>query len=146
MRAASPEPVSTQVRVVRTGNVHVAHSVFSWLPLTQSFIYNQLRFTPVPSIVIAGRREPSGFEWDPVYTLASRRERLLQSVSLYTGVPAVSPTFETVLRECGATLLHSHLRIPLTLDTHSARKPITCSGAGDHLSERSDACCSTSTK
>jgi hypothetical protein len=32
------------------------------------------------------------------------------------------------------------VRIPLTLDTHSARKPITRSGAGDHRSERSDAC------
>lgn len=108
MNATSPEPDGTQSRVVRRGDVRVAHSVVSWLPLTESFVYNQLRFTPVPSIVIANKLDPSGYEWNPVYTFASRRERLVQRILHAAEVRVVSPTFEAALTGCRATLLHSH--------------------------------------
>ena len=93
---------------MKDGDVQVAHSVFSWLPLTLSWVYNQVRFTPVPSIVLADRREPSEYEWSPIFTLASRRERLAAPAAFRSGVRVVWPSFEAALKSSGSDLLHSH--------------------------------------
>jgi len=62
-------------------SVAVAHSVYSWLLLTQNWVYHQLRFTPVRSMVIADSRQPRSHEWDRVCTLESPWERLARWMS-----------------------------------------------------------------
>ncbi len=108
MNGIPPDGARGHTLLVTEGSVRVAHSVFIWLPLTENWVYQQLRFTPVRSMVIADSRRPSSHEWDRICTLASPRERLARWVSYRTGVRVVSPSFEAALRDYGATLVHSH--------------------------------------
>ena len=86
---------------------------------------------------------------EPVFhptTFTKNRDRLLtQEVAeaFFEAIRAQAEAHRRLSREhfsLDGSLLEAAVRIPLTVDTHSARKPITCSGAGDHSSERSDAC------
>ena len=54
-------------------NITVAHSVPSWLPLTENWIYNQLQYmTSINSLVLAHKLENVGqFPWEPIYHMSS---------------------------------------------------------------------------
>ena len=101
----------------------VAHSVFSWLPLTMTWVYHQIRYAPVTrAVVLADTLEnEASFAWDPVFT-ASWRERQAWRVANRMGRRFTPTSFHEAVAEQGVEVLHSHFGHRGWYDLPLARK------------------------
>lgn len=93
----------------RDSDLVVAHSVFDWLPLTMTWVYNQVRFTPRTRAVVLADARASGdfFPWDPIYTASwidKKAARLWERI----GTPHRARSFDTAIAQHHVSVLHSH--------------------------------------
>lgn len=87
----------------------VLHSLQVWLPLTMTWAYNQVRFTPgVQAIVLADEvRGGEAFPWEPVL-VASRADRIAAAVGRRLGSPQPPRSLLPGLRRRAPDIVHSH--------------------------------------
>lgn len=82
----------------------VAHYLATFLPVTENWIHDQLRYATVKSIVLTRNiRYPSRFPWSPLYaTSGSWRQEIGRAIHGFY------PLHAEACREHGARLLHAH--------------------------------------
>lgn len=87
----------------------VAHSVFAWLPLTEIWLYHQIKnMDHVRSIILA--RESTNldrFPWPQIYAV-SEQQRFLMRVSGRLGFRWSPVKYNKALQQNQAKILHSH--------------------------------------
>lgn len=102
----------------------VVHSVARWLPPSQAWLYDQLRFLPGPAagvVVCGGLDEPARFP-GPKVLCAPWPRQTLDRVLRKRGFNRPFAFLERTARERGARVLHSHFGWTGWLDSPTARR------------------------
>ncbi len=93
----------------------VVHSLFQWLPLTMTWVYDQVRFADgIESVVLADQLlNLDMFPWTPVYSPRSalgRHSQVLRARALVSrfGVAAHPGVYKRAVRAHAPQVLHSH--------------------------------------
>jgi len=89
----------------------VAHSLFCWLPLTMTWVYNQLKYMEkFNSIVIAyNLQKIEYFPWEPLYISEVNRYRhLLFRIMRRLYLRSYPFVYDNAIRRCNPVILHSH--------------------------------------
>ena len=93
----------------------VAHSLFEWLPLTMTWVYDQVRFADgIQSVVLADNvLNLASFPWAPIYSppwSLERHPQVLRAQALLSrfGMPAHPRAYVRAMRAHRPQVLHSH--------------------------------------
>jgi colanic acid/amylovoran biosynthesis glycosyltransferase len=89
--------------------LEVVHSFQVWLPLTMTWAYNQVRYTPgVAATVLADELQgPEAFPWRPMLVL-SPADRVVASAGRRLGRPQPPRSLLPALRRRAPAIVHSH--------------------------------------
>ncbi len=87
----------------------VAHSVYMWLPMTQIWLFNQIKnMQNVHSIVLARQENKlNSFPWQPIYTI-NEQERFIFRVARRLGHRWHTANFHKAIISHSVKILHSH--------------------------------------
>ena len=90
-------------------NLTIAHSVRTWLAITEIWIYNQLNnMENINSIVLSQQlNQPEKFPWPSLYTV-SKPQRFLVKAFSRVGFRWTPSTFQRAIDEYPIKILHSH--------------------------------------
>ena len=107
--------------------IHVAHSVYKWLPTTEIWLYHQINYLPtelVKSHVICEQvQNLDRFDHDPLHALSQRRVRFeWQRVLRRLGIRHRLPVLTDAIRQSRIDLVHSHFGNKAWLDHESVRR------------------------
>lgn len=88
----------------------VAHSVVTWLPLTMTWIFNQVRALNGFSAVVLtdAVQNTSQFPWGPVFVAGRERSRLRYRLEHKLGLRAYPEIYDLAFEQYRPALLHSH--------------------------------------
>ena len=88
----------------------VAHSVEKWLPLTMTWVYNQIKYADkFSSIVFTESVENlDQFPWQRVYADGGRNNRFVRRVMRRFGLTPRYVLFDQAIKEYQPHILHSH--------------------------------------
>jgi colanic acid/amylovoran biosynthesis glycosyltransferase len=88
----------------------IAHSMPSWLPVTQTWLYGQVRCCPeLPQIVLTlGLENLESYPWDPVYSGATTADTRVRHTLERLGVRVYPPNWRHAVSTWRPSILHSH--------------------------------------
>lgn len=104
--------------------ISVAHSVSTWLPLTMTWVYNQVsRMDNCSSIVLADSiQNAEKFPWERIYLKQDRRRYLLLRMLKKAGMVSYVPYFDDAIKRHRPMILHSHFGDRAWSDISTAKR------------------------
>jgi colanic acid/amylovoran biosynthesis glycosyltransferase len=110
--------------MTRSSKPVVAHSVSSWLPLTMTWAYNQVKYmSKYQSIVLTTfMQNTEHFPWEPIYSFGNRTEKFLFRCKKKLRLASYPPFFDKAVTLYKPKIFHSHFGEQGWYDLPLARK------------------------
>ena len=102
----------------------IVHSVGIWLPLTMTWVHNQLKYIKAffPVVFAQATQNLKQFPWDPIYLHSRKSNHLLARGLRKLQVLSKYPVFDDIIKKHHPNILHSHFGDGGWYDLPLARK------------------------
>src|SRR5215216_7209928 len=99
-----PSKLSNDIAKIR-----VAHSIIVWLPLTATWVYNQLRFASSLSHIVLALQTQNleKYPWTPIYA-PDRVNRFIYRVGRRLKLKVYPSAYHAAINQHHSRILHSH--------------------------------------
>jgi colanic acid/amylovoran biosynthesis glycosyltransferase len=92
------------------GKPVVAHSVATWLPLTMTWVYNQLKYMKNFSLIVLAytTQNRDQFPWNPIYSITNKYNCFVFRVMRKLGLRSNPFIYDKAIKKNHPVILHSH--------------------------------------